>query len=335
MSGDIGPSVTLPAALQALTSNPRLKLLLVGKTKIIQKLLKKANSEQISRIEIIHAEHIVLNNIKPLSAIRQSKETSMRIAIDLVKNGYAKACVSSGNTAVLIGLSKLMLKLINGIKRPALMTIIPNIKKKQTILLDLGANINCTSEMLIQFAIMGSVVAEEIINIIKPKVALLNIGKEENKGLDNIQKAAAILKKITSINYIGYAEGDDLLIGKTDVLVCDGFIGNVLLKTMEGVIRVIFSFFKSTDKTTNNNYFIQLIKKILIKKITKHFFNLNPDQYNGAIILGLKNIVIKSHGSANEKAFKSAIDYTIRIIQKQIPEKITDKLNILSLRSIK
>ncbi|CRK85507.1 Phosphate acyltransferase [Candidatus Providencia siddallii] len=334
MSGDIGPRVTLPAALQALESNPTLKLLLVGQPKAIKSLLTYATAEHISRVEIVPASYVIANNKKPSIAIRNSKETSMRIAIELVKKGQAEACVSAGNTGVLVGLSRLILKSIKGIDKPALMTVLPNQQKKQTVVLDLGANINCSSKMLIQFAIMGSIISEEINNNIKPKVALLNIGEEENKGLDNIREASVILKKITSINYIGYLESNELLTGKTDVLVCDGFSGNILLKTMEGVIRVVFSFLNSTnDMIKNHNCFIQIFKKIIINRITNHFLYLNPDQYNGASILGLRGIVIKSHGSANEKAFKSAINQAIQIINKQVPEKITARLNIVLHKS--
>lgn len=334
MGGDVGPRVTVPAALQALASNPALKLLLVGQPEAIQPLLAHQSAEQISRVEIIPADGIIANDAKPSNAIRQSKGTSMRVALELVKTGQAQACVSAGNTGALMGLAKLMLKSIEGIERPALMTILPNQQKSQTVVLDLGANVNCSSDMLVQFAVMGSVMAEEVVNISKPRVALLNIGEEESKGLDNIREAASVLKETTSINYIGYVEGNELLTGKTDVLVCDGFAGNVSLKTMEGVIRVILSLIKSTDSQhKKNSWFMQLVKKWLKKRLMKRFGDMNPDQYNGATLLGLKGIVIKSHGAANEGAFKAAIDRAVQAVEKQVPERITARLNIVLPRS--
>ncbi|EPL6453187.1 MULTISPECIES: phosphate acyltransferase PlsX [Providencia] len=334
MGGDVGPRVTVPAALQALASNSALKLLLVGQPEAIQPLLAHLSVEQISRVEIIPADGIIANDAKPSNAIRQSKGTSMRVALELVKTGQAQACVSAGNTGALMGLAKLMLKSIDGIERPALMTILPNQQKSQTVVLDLGANVNCSSEMLVQFAVMGSVMAEEVVNITKPKVALLNIGEEESKGLDNIREAAAVLKETASINYIGYVEGNELLTGKTDVLVCDGFAGNVSLKTMEGVIRVILSLLKSADdEKKKRSWLMQLAKKWLKKRLMKRFGDMNPDQYNGATLLGLKGIVIKSHGAANENAFKAAIDRAVQAVEKQVPERITARLNIVLPRS--
>ena len=334
MGGDVGPRITVPAALQALASNPALKILLVGQPEAIQPLLAQydnpSSAEQISRVEIIPADGVIANDAKPSNAIRQSKGTSMRVALELVKTGQAQACVSAGNTGALMGLSKLMLKSIEGIERPALMTILPNQQKGQTVVLDLGANVNCSSEMLVQFAVMGAVMAEEVASISNPKVALLNIGEEESKGLDNIREAAAVLKESASINYIGYVEGNELLTGKTDVLVCDGFAGNVTLKTMEGVIRVILSLLKSAgDENKKRSWFMQLAKKWLKKRLMKRFGDMNPDQYNGATLLGLKGIVIKSHGAANEAAFKAAIGRAVQAVDKQVPEKITARLNIV------
>nr|ELR5256559.1 phosphate acyltransferase PlsX [Providencia rettgeri] len=334
MGGDVGPRVTVPAALQALASNSALKLLLVGQPDAIQPLLAQCRAEQLSRVEIIPADGVIANDAKPSNAIRQSKGTSMRVALELVKTGQAQACVSAGNTGALMGLAKLMLKSIDGIERPALMTILPNQQKSQTVVLDLGANVNCSSDMLVQFAVMGSVMAEEVVNISKPRVALLNIGEEESKGLDNIREAASVLKETTSINYIGYVEGNELLTGKTDVLVCDGFAGNVSLKTMEGVIRVILSLIKSSsDQNKKRSWLMQLAKKWLKKRLMKRFGDMNPDQYNGATLLGLKGIVIKSHGAANEGAFKAAIDRAVQAVEKQVPERITARLNIVLPRS--
>lgn len=334
MGGDFGPRITVPACLRALASNPHLKILLVGQPDSISPLLANQNAELISRLQVIPAEHIVANDAKPSQAIRASKGTSMRVALDLVKTGDAQACVSAGNTGVLMGLAKLRLNAIDGIERPALVSVLPNQKKGKTVVLDLGANVNCDSKMLVQFAVMGAVMAEEIAEIDSPKVALLNIGEEESKGLDNIREAATVLKSTPNINYIGYVEGNELLTGKTDVLVCDGFAGNVSLKTMEGVIRVFLSLIKSsTTENKKTSWWMKILKKWLQKRLTKRFGHMNPDQYNGASLLGLRGIVIKSHGGANESAFTAAIEQAVHAVERKIPERIASRLTTVLPKS--
>ncbi len=334
MGGDFGPRITVPACLRALASNPHLKILLVGQPDSISPLLANQNAELISRLQVIPAEHIVANDAKPSRAIRASKGTSMRVALDLVKTGEAQACVSAGNTGVLMGLAKLRLNAIDGIDRPALVSVLPNQKKGKTVVLDLGANVNCDSKMLVQFAVMGAVMAEEIAEIDSPKVALLNIGEEESKGLDNIREAATVLKSTPNINYIGYVEGNELLTGKTDVLVCDGFAGNVSLKTMEGVIRVFLSLIKSsTTENKKTSWWMKILKKWLQKRLIKRFGHMNPDQYNGASLLGLRGIVIKSHGGANESAFTAAIEQAVHAVERKIPERIASRLTTVLPKS--
>ncbi|NBM55117.1 phosphate acyltransferase PlsX [Proteus vulgaris] len=334
MGGDFGPRITVPACLRALASNPHLKILLVGQPDAISPLLADQNAELISRLHVIPAEHIVANDAKPSHGIRASKGTSMRVALDLVKTGEAQACVSAGNTGVLMGLAKLRLNAIDGIERPALVSILPNQKKGKTVVLDLGANVNCDSQLLVQFAVMGAVMAEEIAGISSPKVALLNIGEEESKGLDNIREAATVLKSTPNINYIGYVEGNELLTGKTDVLVCDGFAGNVSLKTMEGVIRVFLSLIKSsTTENKKTSWWMKILKKWLQKRLIKRFGHMNPDQYNGASLLGLRGIVIKSHGGANESAFTAAIEQAVHAVERKIPERIASRLTTVLPKS--
>ncbi|MFG0738057.1 phosphate acyltransferase PlsX [Proteus terrae] len=334
MGGDFGPRITVPACLRALASNPHLKILLVGQPDSIFPLLANQNAELISRLQVIPAEHIVANDAKPSQAIRASKGTSMRVALDLVKTGEAQACVSAGNTGVLMGLAKLRLNAIDGIERPALVSVLPNQKKGKTVVLDLGANVNCDSKMLVQFAVMGAVMAEEIAEIDSPKVALLNIGEEESKGLDNIREAATVLKSTPNINYIGYVEGNELLTGKTDVLVCDGFAGNVSLKTMEGVIRVFLSLIKSsTTENKKTSWWMKILKKWLQKRLITRFGHMNPDQYNGASLLGLRGIVIKSHGGANESAFTAAIEQAVHAVERKIPERIASRLTTVLPKS--
>lgn len=264
MGGDFGPSVTVPAALQALNANSQLTLLLVGNPDIITPLLAKADFEQRSRLQIIPAQSVIASDARPSQAIRASRGTSMRVALELVKEGRAEACVSAGNTGALMGLAKLLLKPLEGIERPALVTVLPHQQKGKTVVLDLGANVDCDSTMLVQFAVMGAVLAEEVVGI-KIRVALLNIGEEETKGLDSIREASLMLKTVPTINYIGYLEANELLTGKTDVLVCDGFTGNVTLKTMEGVVRMFLSLLKSQGEGKKRSWWLLLLKRWLQK----------------------------------------------------------------------
>lgn len=327
MGGDYGPIVTVPASLQALSLYPRLELLLVGNPDEISSILKKSDSLYLDRLTVIPAKSVISSDVRPAKAIRISKDTSMRVALELIKAGRAQACVSAGNTGALMGLSKLVLRPINGIERPALTTFLPNQKQGKTVILDLGANISCDGSMLVQFAIMGSVLSEQIIGINNPKVALLNIGSEETKGLDNIRHASEMLHNISSIHYIGYIEANDLLMGKTDVLVCDGFIGNITLKTMEGVMRVILSVLQSSVRSSKLSWLIQSMRLWINKYLFNQFNQLNPDRYNGAYLVGLRSTVIKSHGAANQSAFTAAIIQAINAVERNVPEKIAARLN--------
>ncbi|HHL4022319.1 TPA: phosphate acyltransferase PlsX [Klebsiella pneumoniae] len=329
MGGDFGPSVTVPAALQALNSNSQLTLLLVGDPDAITPLLAKADFEQRSHLQIIPAQSVIASDARPAQAIRSSRGSSMRVALELVKEGRAQACVSAGNTGALMGLAKLLLKPIEGIERPALVTVLPHQQKGKTVVLDLGANVDCDSTMLVQFAVMGAVLAEEVVGIANPRVALLNIGEEEMKGLGSIRDAAAVLKTLPSLNYIGYLEANELLTGKTDVLVCDGFTGNVTLKTMEGVVRMFLSLLKSQGEGKKRSWWLLLLKRWLQKSLARRFSHLNPDQYNGACLLGLRGSVIKSHGAANQRAFSVAIEQAVQAVQRQIPQRIAARLESL------
>ncbi|TYG10188.1 phosphate acyltransferase PlsX [Klebsiella grimontii] len=329
MGGDFGPSVTVPAALQALNSNSQLTLLLVGDPDAIAPLLAKADFEQRSRLQVIPAQSVIASDARPAQAIRASRGSSMRIVLELVKEGRAQACVSAGNTGALMGLAKLLLKPIEGIERPALVTMLPHQLKGKTVVLDLGANVDCDSTMLVQFAVMGAVLAEEVIGIKDPRVALLNIGEEEMKGLSSIRDAAAVLKTLPTLNYIGYLEANELLTGKTDVLVCDGFTGNVTLKTMEGVVRMFLSLLKSQGEGKKRSWWLLLLKRWLQKSLSRRFSHLNPDQYNGACLLGLRGSVIKSHGAANQRAFCVAIEQAVQAVQRQVPQRIAARLESL------
>lgn len=330
MGGDFGPCITVPASLQALASNPSLIIQIVGDPLAIQSLLANIKPEILKRLHIIPAQLMIANGAKPSYAIRNSRDTSMRIALDLVKDGQAQACVSAGNTGALMGLSKLMLKPLEGIERPALVTALPSQNGGKMLLLDLGANVECDCEMLVQFAVMGAVMAEEILQISNPRVALLNIGEEESKGLDNIRAAAAILRNAQQINYIGYLEANDLLTGETDVLVCDGFVGNVALKTLEGVVRVFLSLLSGKRK---RSWWLKLIGYWFKKSLSKRFGYLNPDRYNGACLLGLRSTVIKSHGAANQQAFTVAIEQAIQAVERNVPTQIAARLQAVLPKS--
>lgn len=335
MGGDFGPCVTVPAALQALASHSQLVLLLVGDPDIISSFLAKADSSLLGRVQVIPAESVIASDAKPSQAIRNSRGSSMRVALELVKEGKAQACVSAGNTGALMGLAKLLLKPLDGIERPALMSVLPHQQHGKTVVLDLGANVDSDSEMLVQFAVMGAVMAEEVLEISQPRVALLNIGQEETKGLETIRAASAVLRASPQINYIGYLEGNDLLTGKTDVLVCDGFVGNVTLKTMEGVVRMFLSLLKSSGEGKKRAWWLKWLGRWIQKRLAKRFGHLNPDQYNGACLLGLRGTVIKSHGAANQRAFAVAIEQAEQAVRKQVPERIAARLDAVLARSDK
>lgn len=335
MGGDFGPCVTVPAALHALASHSQLVLLLVGDPDIISSFLAKADSSLLGRVQVIPAESVIASDAKPSQAIRNSRGSSMRVALELVKEGKAQACVSAGNTGALMGLAKLLLKPLDGIERPALMTVLPHQQHGKTVVLDLGANVDSDSEMLVQFAVMGAVMAEEVLEISQPRVALLNIGQEETKGLETIRAASAVLRASPQINYIGYLEGNDLLTGKTDVLVCDGFVGNVTLKTMEGVVRMFLSLLKSSGEGKKRAWWLKWLGRWIQKRLAKRFGHLNPDQYNGACLLGLRGTVIKSHGAANQRAFAVAIEQAEQAVRKQVPERIAARLDAVLARSDK
>jgi phosphate:acyl-[acyl carrier protein] acyltransferase len=335
MGGDFGPCVTVPASLQALASHTHLVLLLVGDPDIISSFLAKADSSLLGRVQVIPAESVIASDAKPSQAIRNSRGSSMRVALEQVKEGRAQACISAGNTGALMGLAKMLLKPLDGIERPALMTVLPHQQHGKTVVLDLGANVDSDSDMLVQFAVMGAVMAEEVLEIAKPRVALLNIGQEETKGLETIRAASAVLRDIPQINYIGYLEGNDLLTGKTDVLVCDGFVGNVTLKTMEGVVRMFLSLLKSSEDGKKRAWWLKWVGRWIQKRLAKRFGHLNPDQYNGACLLGLRGTVIKSHGAANQRAFAVAIEQAEQAVRRQVPERIAARLDAVLARSDK
>ncbi|MBE2895850.1 phosphate acyltransferase PlsX [Pasteurellaceae bacterium HPA106] len=329
MGGDFGPRVTCPAALQALESDPTLDLLLFGDSQQITPFLEHCTAQVKSRITLYHCDRVIKNEQGLSLALRRSKGSSMRLAIEAVRDGKAQACISAGDTAVLMGLAKVILQPLPGIIRPALISVIPTIEGKQSVMLDLGANIDCSAQVLTQFAQMGAIYAENQLGLVYPRVALLNIGIEELKGLKNIREAANFIHQNTQLNYVGYIEGNLLLNGVADVIVADGFAGNIALKTLEGSAKNILSLFKS------GNHSPSMIKKGL-KKLGKwalsrylpQFKQFNPDLYNGASLLGLTAVVVKSHGGANQRAFLYAIEQAKWQVRSNIVQQIQRGLEL-------
>ena len=324
MGGDKGPLVTIPAAINALQLSPKLRLILCGDISSIEKILQYHNASEHPRIELVHTTEIVAMDEKPSSALRGKKDSSMRKVLDLVKEGKAQACVSAGNTGALFAMAHFVLKTLSGVERPALISSLPtHDESKHVFMLDLGANVFCDSNILYQFGVMGSVMAEQVDGINRPRVALLNMGEEDIKGSDHIKLAGNKLQDNSDINYVGFVEGNDIFTNKADVIVCDGFVGNVALKTCEGVARLVYQKFK---EILSRHFGMRLLGKLFSSALKKLFKPLNPDQYNGASLIGLRGIVIKSHGDAGTEAYLTAIFEAIKEVERQVPEKIKSKL---------
>lgn len=328
MGGDLGPKVTVPACLQALSYFPSLTLLLVGDHTQITRQLVLLGHKKTPRLTLIHSETVISDHLRPSQALRKSKGTSMYLALELVANGQADACVSAGNTGALMALSRSLLKLLPGVEKPALVSMLPTFGGNRSWLLDLGANASVDAETLFQFALMGSVLAQEQLGY-APRVGLLNIGEEEMKGNDLVKRCSEMLKACDVLNYVGFVEGDQLFTGKVDVIVCEGFVGNVSLKTAEGLARQLLNTFSVQFAS---NPFKKLLAKWLFSGLLKRLNHLKPDQYNGASLLGLRSIVIKSHGSADISAFQHAIREALLEVERQIPKRIHDRLDVVLLK---
>lgn len=324
MGGDQGPLITIPAAISAIQTSAQLHLMLCGDENIIQDILASHHIINHPQLSIVPCTEIVLMDEKPSSALRSKKNSSMRRALDLVHDGKAQACVSAGNTGALFAMAHYVLKTLPCVERPALISSLPTHNENQHVfMLDLGANVFCDSSILYQFGVMGSVMAEQVDGISAPRVALLNMGEEDIKGSDHIKMAATKLIENPLINYVGFIEGNDIFNNKADVIVCDGFVGNVALKTCEGVARLVYQKLK---QVLSEHMFARLIGKILAPSLKKLFKPLNPDQYNGASLIGLRGIVIKSHGNASVTAFYTSIFEAVKEVERQVPEKIKIKL---------
>ena len=319
MGGDHGPSVTVPAALRFLGEQAGVSLILVGQEDAIRPLL--ASHASNPRLSIVHASEIVGMDESPALALRNKKDSSMRVAINQVKNGDADACVSAGNTGALMAISRFVLKMLPGIERPAICAPLPT-ANGHTHMLDLGANVDCGPEHLLQFGIMGSSLISAMERKERPTVGILNIGEEEIKG-NEVVKAAAELLRASDLNFIGNVEGDGIYKGDADVIVCDGFVGNVALKTSEGLAQMLASSLRSEFK---RNWLTKLAALIAISVLNNFKNRFDHRRYNGAILLGLKGISVKSHGSADELAFCNALSRAYEAAQNRVVDRIAEHL---------
>ncbi len=302
MGGDHGVRVTVPAALDFLKREPDVSVILVGVADAIETELRRNGAHTHERLSIKAASQVVAMDDPPAQALRGKRDSSMRVAADLVKEQVADACVSAGNTGALMAISRFVLKMLPGIERPAIASFLPKVQGRVCVL-DLGANVDCTAEHLVQFAVMGSCLVSAVAGIDRPSIGLLNIGEEEIKGNDVVKDAAELLRA-SDLNFAGNVEGADIYMGATDVIVCDGFVGNVALKTSEGLAQMLAQYLR---EEFGRNLFTRLCGLVALPVINHFRKRVDHRRYNGASLLGLRGIVVKSHGSADAYAFGFAI----------------------------
>ena len=316
MSGDRGAEIVVRAAKRSLDLHPNLELILVGDALELEQLVDSIIGAN-SRVRIQAASEVVGMSEPPAEALRRKKDSSMRVAINLVKDGVAHACVSAGNTGALMATSKFVLKMLPGIDRPAIIAELPAIGGS-VHMLDLGANTVCTPEQLFQFALMGSILTADISKIDQPRIALLNIGVEDTKGHDSVRDAAKLLSA-SGLNYVGFIEGNEIFSGKADVVVTDGFTGNVALKTMEGTTGLVRHYLRRAFTRNLFAKFQALLASPVLRRLRRETDSRN---YNGASLVGLNGIVIKSHGGADAHAFQHAIETALVEVKNQVPMQI-------------
>ncbi|BBT18007.1 phosphate:acyl-[acyl carrier protein] acyltransferase [Pseudomonas sp. SLBN-26] len=326
MGGDFGPRCIVPASIACLAEFPSLHLVLVGQAPVLEELIARESGVDRRRLSVEHAAEVVAMDERPSQALRSKPDSSMRVALDLVRAGRAHACVSAGNTGALMALSRYVLKTLPGIDRPAMVTAIPT-ARGHCHLLDLGANVDCSAEHLYQFAVMGSVAAEAL-GLRSPRVALLNVGTEDIKGNQQVKLAASLLQQANGLNYIGYIEGDALYRGEADVVVCDGFVGNILLKSSEGLVAMIAARIESLF---TENLGSRLVGALALPLLSRLKGDLAPSRHNGASFLGLQGIVVKSHGSAGADGFQSAIRRAVIEVRENLPQRLHGRLEDLLL----
>ncbi|MBS1186751.1 MAG: plsX [Burkholderiaceae bacterium] len=326
MGGDHGTPVTIPAAFAFVNSQPDVELVLVGNEGIIRAELQKLNAVNHPRLSIRNATEIVAMDDSVEVALRRKRDSSMRVAISLVRDGQTQACVSAGNTGALMAISRYLLKTLPGVDRPAICTILPNQKNGPTYMLDLGANVDCEPDHLRQFARMASALVSSVEGKSKPTVGLLNVGTEQIKGNDVVKRASELLHEDHArgvLNYYGNVEGNDIFEGTTDIIVCDGFVGNVTLKAVEGLGRFFRVVLTSEFKSSFFNMLGALIARRALKAISKR---MNPSRFNGASLLGLRGLVFKSHGSADAFAYECAIQRAYDAVKRDVLQRISNTM---------
>nr|WP_314494061.1 phosphate acyltransferase PlsX [uncultured Pseudomonas sp.] len=321
MGGDFGPRLIVQASIACLKATPSLHLALVGQPSLIEPLVSGLPAAERARLQIVAASEAVGMDERPSQALRGKPDSSMRVALELVRDGKAQACVSAGNTGALMALSRFVLKTLPGIDRPAMVAAIPT-RGGFCQLLDLGANVDCTAQQLYQFAVMGSVAAQAL-GIEQPRVGLLNCGSEDIKGNQQVRQAAALLGEAGNLNYVGFVEGDGLYRGEADVVVCDGFVGNAVLKSSEGLVRMIAERLQALFRQGLLARLAGLLALPLLKRLKA---DLAPARHNGASLLGLQGIVIKSHGSTGVQGFQSAIERALVEIHVNLPQRLSGLL---------
>ena len=326
MGGDFGPAVTVPASLAFLDGHPDACLTLVGQPEVLQKHPQFAQLQANARCQVIAASEVVSMDDPIEIALRRKKNSSMRVAINQVKDGTAQAAVSAGNTGALMAIARYVLKTMDGIDRPAIATQLPNAKGGATTVLDLGANVDCTEDHLLQFAVMGSALVTAISNNPSPSVGLLNIGEEAIKGSEVIKKAGDLLRSAANsgdLNFYGNVEGNDIFRGTTDIVVCDGFVGNVALKTSEGLASMIGNFMKVEF---SRNIFTKFAAIVAYPVLTAFKKRMDHRRYNGAALLGLQGLVFKSHGSADAFAFERALNRAYDAARNNLLERVRERI---------
>jgi glycerol-3-phosphate acyltransferase PlsX len=321
MGGDHGPSVVVPAVLEFLSHDLDCAAILVGREEVLRPFLVHTDAALKGRWSVQHASEVVGMDEPVATALRNKKDSSMRVIANLVKDGQADAAISAGNTGALMAISRFVLKTLPGIDRPAIASTLPSMKG-HTYMLDLGANVDCAPEHLLQFGIMGAMLAAALEHDERPSVGLLNIGEEDIKGNEVVKRAGELLKG-SDLNFIGNIEGDDIYKGTADVVVCDGFVGNVALKTSEGLARMVSTFLR---QEFSRNPLTQLAGLVAMPVLKAFKSRLDPRRYNGASLLGLKGVVVKSHGSADVFAFRHALEQAAEAARQRLPEKIAERM---------
>lgn len=325
MGGDVGPAVMVAGAVMAQGQIPGVDFLLFGDETAIRAELS-AYGADMARFDVVHCPEVITGDDKPSQAIRRVKTTSMGQTVDAVKTGRAQAAISGGNTGALMAISKLALRTMPGIDRPAIAALLPTLGDNDMVMLDLGANTECDTRNLIQFAVMGAAYVRSVLELERPRVALLNIGTEELKGTDAVKEAATLLRdaKYLPMEFTGYIEGDKISRGLVDVVVTDGFSGNIALKTLEGTARFVTDLLRRAFTSSIRSKIGFLISRPATELLRHH---LDPNNHNGGVFLGLNGLVVKSHGSANARGVANAIQVAAKLIDHELTRKITEDLD--------